>query len=63
MTGSSGRDKLPITPLEINFHVRAVMPRPGQPGALFFDNTNVTEFLSRWNIDDDDDDTSYYPRH
>jgi hypothetical protein len=25
------------------------MPRPGQPGALHFDNTNITEFLHHWN--------------
>src|ERR1700694_4268543 len=24
------------------------MPRPGQPGALHFDDTNVTEFLEEW---------------
>src|SRR5205814_627723 len=31
-----------------------VMPRPGQPGALHFDNTNVSEFLRRWNIECED---------
>ena len=31
-----------------------VMPCPGQPGALHFDNTNVTEFLRRWNIECED---------
>jgi hypothetical protein len=30
------------------------MPRFGQPGALFFDNANVTEFLRRWNIECED---------
>jgi len=30
------------------------MPRPGQPGALLFDNTNVTEFLRKWNIESED---------
>jgi len=24
------------------------MPRPGEAGALFFDKTNVTEFLQHW---------------
>jgi len=39
----------------LNFHAfGAVMPRPGQPGAPFFDNTNVTEFLRRWNIECED---------
>ena len=54
MPGSSDSDKLPITPLENNFRIRAVMPHPGQPGAPFFDNTNVTEFLRRWNIECED---------
>jgi len=27
-----------------------IMPRPGQPGAPFFDDINVTEFLRHWNI-------------
>ena len=31
----------------------SVMPRPGQPGALLFDNTNISEFLERWNIECD----------
>jgi len=31
-----------------------IMPRPGQPGAPFFDDTNVTEFLRRWNIECED---------
>ena len=26
------------------------MPRPGQPGALQFDGTNVTEFLENWEL-------------
>jgi len=31
-----------------------VMPRPGQAGAPFFDNTNVTEFLRGWNLECED---------
>jgi hypothetical protein len=31
-----------------------VMPRPGQAGAPYFDNTNVTEFLRRWNLECED---------
>ena len=31
-----------------------VMPCPGQSGALYFDNTNVTEFLRHWNIECED---------
>jgi len=32
----------------------SIMPRSGQPGAPFFDDTNVTEFLRRWNIECED---------
>jgi hypothetical protein len=32
----------------------AVMPRPGQPGAMYFDKTDVSEFLRRWNIECED---------
>ena len=31
-----------------------VMPHPGQPGAVYFDNTDITEFLYRWNIECED---------
>src|SRR5271169_4351129 len=31
-----------------------VMPRPGQPGAMQFDGTNITEFLEEWNIECED---------
>src|SRR5579859_4233602 len=38
---------MPFTPLApIVYHFR--MPRPGEAGALFFDKTNVSEFLKRW---------------
>jgi hypothetical protein len=30
------------------------MPRPGQPGAMEFNGTNVSEFLENWNIECDD---------
>jgi hypothetical protein len=36
------------------FRAFGFMPRPGQPGAPFFDDTNVTEFLRRWNIECED---------
>jgi hypothetical protein len=36
----------PTTPIGYRL---GIMPRPGQPGALHFDNTNITEFLRRWN--------------
>jgi len=36
----------PITPIAPVYHFR--MPRPGDAGALFFDKTNITEFLKRW---------------
>jgi len=38
---------LATTPFIVNVNNAAIMPRPGQPGALFFDNTNVTDFLHR----------------
>jgi hypothetical protein len=28
-----------------------VMPKPGQPGALFFDGENITNFLDEWNVE------------
>src|SRR5579859_1753890 len=38
---------MPFTPLApVVYHFR--MPHPGEAGALFFDKTNVTEFLKRW---------------
>jgi hypothetical protein len=30
------------------------MPRPGQPGAMEFNGTNVSKFLKNWNIECDD---------
>jgi Protein of unknown function (DUF4100) len=32
----------------------AVMPRPNQSGALYFDKTNITDFLRRWDIECED---------
>ena len=31
--------------------VPTVMSRPGQPGSMQFDRTNITEFLEDWNIE------------
>lgn len=31
--------------------MHTIMPRPGQPGALFFDRRNVTEFLENWDLE------------
>jgi hypothetical protein len=28
-----------------------IMPKPGQPGALFFDGKNITDFLDEWNVE------------
>ena len=39
------------------------MPRPGQPDALHFDNTNVTEFLHRWNNECEDFDLNEPQRY
>ena len=49
-SGSSGL----TTPPSTIIRSAGVMPRPGQPGAPFFDNTNVTEFLRRWNLECED---------
>ena len=40
----------PITPITIH-PVVGVMPRPGQPGALSFDGTSVTDFLKDWEME------------
>jgi len=50
---TSGDDRVtPLTP-PVGFRL-GVMPRPGQPGALHFDNTNITEFLRCWNNECED---------
>ena len=41
----------PTPPISYHF---GVMPRPDQPGALHFDNTNISEFLHRWNNECED---------
>ena len=47
--GDNRVDKLtlPLTP-PTNYRF-GIMSRPGQPGALHFDNINITEFLYYWN--------------
>ena len=52
--GAHTHDTPPSLPTIIPRMYGAVMPRAGQPGALYFDNTNVTEFLHRWNIECED---------
>ena len=32
----------------------AIMPRPGQPGAMQFDGKNITELLEEWDIECED---------
>ena len=55
MSGSELDGNGPITPLTPPVSYRfGVMPRPGQPGALHFDNTNISEFLHRWNNECED---------
>jgi hypothetical protein len=48
--------EIPITNLITNpiFRTVGVMPRPGQPGALHFDISDVSEFLRRWNLECED---------
>jgi Protein of unknown function (DUF4100) len=52
MGDNADQRTLPLTP-PINYRY-GVMPRPGQPGALYFDNTNITEFLRRWDNECED---------
>ena len=56
MSGSSASDAdSVVTPLAVsNFRTYGVMPRPGQPGALHFDKTNISEILRRWNNECED---------
>ena len=60
MTGVQSNPTMPFTtppatpptpPVSYRF---GVMPRPGQPGALHFDNMNISEFLRRWNNECED---------
>src|SRR5579859_75902 len=46
MSDTTESTSLPFTPMAPVYHFR--MPRPGEAGALFFDKTNVTEFLKQW---------------
>ena len=43
----------PVTPTMVHSIV-GVMPRPGQPGALLFDGTGISDFLKDWNIECDE---------
>ena len=54
MSGTSGTsDDGRITPATMpTFYAPGMMPRPGQP--LYFDGTDVSEFLRRWNIECED---------
>ena len=38
----------PVTPTMVHLFI-GMMPRPGQPGALSFDGTGVSDFLKDWN--------------
>jgi hypothetical protein len=58
MSGDGSNTTTPLTTpasfaLPANYRF-GVMPRPGQPGALHFDNTNISEFLRRWNNECED---------
>ena len=53
---NSANPALPANPPD-NSSFRAilpVMPRPGQPGALYFDGNNISEFLEDWNLECED---------
>jgi hypothetical protein len=61
-TMSTSTDTTPILPVtpnstpanSANFRFLAIMPRPGQPGAMEFDGRNVTEFLEDWDLQCED---------
>ena len=53
-SGIDGSDRIGLETPPTNFRFFNTMPRPGQPGAPLFDDTNVTEFLRRWNIECED---------
>src|SRR5271169_6289520 len=50
-TNSDGGLNTP-PPDSANIRLSMVMPRPGQPGAMQFDGTNITEFSEEWNSED-----------
>ena len=49
-------NKSSVTPIATHF--KAVLPRPGQDGALYFDKMNIIDFLRRWDIACEDCDIS-----
>ena len=48
---SSAGSDLGTKPNSVTPVVYAVMPRPGQSGALHFDGRNVIEFLENWDLE------------
>src|SRR2546423_1264510 len=54
MSTSGSTNSGPSTPRSNLRAFGAVMPRPGQPGAMQFDGKNITEFLEEWNIECED---------
>ena len=53
MAGSSSSDS-GINTAGATVHTYLVMPCPGQPGALYFDGMNISEFLKNWDIEYED---------
>ena len=42
-----------MTPIELR-PIVGIMPRPGQPGALYFDGKNTSKFLKEWDMECDE---------
>jgi len=42
------------TPSPLEIRINARMPRPGTPGSLQFDGTNVSDFLRHWSMECDE---------
>ena len=50
MSDLSELTNMPATPITIH-PVVGIMPRPGQPGALSFDGTGISDFLKDWEME------------
>ena len=50
MSDLSESVNMPATPITIH-PIVGIMPRPGQPGALRFDGTGISDFLKDWELE------------
>ena len=53
-SNSDGDDKCAFPLTSLGDWCFGIMPRPGQSDTLHFDNTNIMEFLYRWNNECED---------